>query len=426
MVLQFHNTDRPVYFLHIPKAAGTSFRVLLENAFHIDEICPAYDFFSLTRIPEEQLARYRLFRGHLGYNLIHYLPDRPFTLTLLRDPVERAISHFEYIRRDPGHPLYQRINKGNLDLRGFVNDPELRWEIENRQIRMLGQNLPGNVLRRLARESGTPADFQKAFNAARGQEDPEKTLERATNRLGAMEFVGLTERFADSVRLAACQLGLRAPADLPALNTGISGRPTLSAETRELIEATTALETALYRHAASIFQERWRLLDIALPKQRFLETYRLHHPPCTALTWDFREPLSGSGWMQRELEPGRGFRRWTGPGRESLLDLPLAPGQNYRLKLQIVDRMDPNQLHELALSLNDRPLELHWADCESPWECSTVIPATALHVTGPQVLKIRIGNTIRKPAPHAEGIQHNTNRNLGIAISGIRAHRLHD
>lgn len=36
---------RPWYFLHIPKTAGTTFRVLLENQFHMDDICPAYEFF---------------------------------------------------------------------------------------------------------------------------------------------------------------------------------------------------------------------------------------------------------------------------------------------------------------------------------------------------------------------------------------------
>lgn len=422
MPLQFLDQHRQVYFLHIPKAAGTSFRVLLENAYHVDEICPAYDFFSLTRIPEEQLSRYRLFRGHLGYNLIQYLPQRPFCVTMLRDPVKRAVSHFEYIRRDPNHPLYREINERNLSLKDFVSDPRLRWEVEGRQVRLLSQDVPGEVLYEIARKSRTAMEFQQQFNAARGAISIEESLERAMRRLEEMEFVGLAERFNDSARLAAYQLGLRPPKDTIRLNVqNRNPSADIDAETRALIEEANAQETTLYRHAQRIFEDRYRHYAPEQAAARFQEGCRAAQPPVQELQIDFAAPLPGDGWWQREHRGNTGLYRWTGPEGSATLDLPLLSGAAYRLELVLPDFTPEPALESLALFIDDTPIEFGMTNIRGRFVVkATLAPSILNNDRFPHELRIHTALESPQEPAARHSLDHNNERLVGIPVSSVR------
>lgn len=87
-------------FLHIPKAAGTSFRFILENTFGVRH-CHAPHCRS-KRFSADDLARARRFfpglKSLAGHNLVDPLalpvPD-PFYMTMLRDPVVRVASKYQ-------------------------------------------------------------------------------------------------------------------------------------------------------------------------------------------------------------------------------------------------------------------------------------------------------------------------------------------
>ena len=82
-----------LYFLHIEKTAGLSLTSVLDSLFAAEDICAFDRKALLTTMPIEQLATHRLIRGHYTYALHRLLPQMPLTLTLLRDPVDRVISH---------------------------------------------------------------------------------------------------------------------------------------------------------------------------------------------------------------------------------------------------------------------------------------------------------------------------------------------
>lgn len=67
----------------------------------------------------------------MGYSLVNCLPEKPRVLVMLRDPMERAVSHFEYIRRDPGHPRHRIIHERNMGLKEYLHDPVLSAEVTN-------------------------------------------------------------------------------------------------------------------------------------------------------------------------------------------------------------------------------------------------------------------------------------------------------
>src|SRR5215204_3175629 len=92
-----------IFFIHIPKTAGVSFKAVLRDAFGKESICPiAYeaDFF---RRPSENLHHYRVFSGHHSYYLARILPGPLKILTFLRDPIRRAISAYTHVMRDRRH-----------------------------------------------------------------------------------------------------------------------------------------------------------------------------------------------------------------------------------------------------------------------------------------------------------------------------------
>jgi len=148
-------------FLHIPKAAGTSFRFILENTFGVRH-CHAPHCRS-KRFEERDLARaMRFFPGLkslAGHNLVDPMrlpiPD-PFYMTMLRDPVVRVVSKYQdsVLRGGNTRPFEQTVL-------------ESEW-YRNYQVRKIA-----------------------------GEED----LEKAKRLIERYHFVGLTERFDLSLHL---------------------------------------------------------------------------------------------------------------------------------------------------------------------------------------------------------------------------------
>jgi hypothetical protein len=93
--------DRALFFLHLPKTAGTSLRELLSCRFAPTDILAFLrsDSRELLSRKLASVGRHRFVHGHMPYALVDRFERRPFVLTVLRDPVDRAVSAFHYMRR---------------------------------------------------------------------------------------------------------------------------------------------------------------------------------------------------------------------------------------------------------------------------------------------------------------------------------------
>jgi hypothetical protein len=92
-----------ILFMHIPKTAGTAFReALIENYKH-SQIAylyphpPGFLVSNLGLLPLEQRAKFRLVMGHFQYGIHEFLPQEYTYVTIVRDPVDRVISHYYYL-----------------------------------------------------------------------------------------------------------------------------------------------------------------------------------------------------------------------------------------------------------------------------------------------------------------------------------------
>ncbi|WP_456380189.1 hypothetical protein [Thiolapillus sp.] len=408
---------RPWYFLHIPKTAGTTFRVLLENHFHMDDICPAYEFFQIKQYADEQLARFRLFRGHMGYNLVNYLPGKPLTLVMLRDPLERAVSHFEYIRRDPAHPKHRIIRERRMGLKEYLLDPVLSAEVTNAQVRPLAHLAGRSQLQDLLAKTTSQEAFARAWRHTEGMLPPDdELLDIALQRLQGMDFVGIAECLDQGMELAAWMLGSRASRQAQSLNInpGRTCLESLPGDVLELLEQVTFLDRQLLARGRGLFESQYQRMREQVARGD-------EGAPCVAtpmvrdgrLVVDFLQPLCGSGWHQRELVPGKGMLRWTGPGTWSDIRVDLPGGRAYHMEIVLADWIDEDVLRDLRVLVEGVDVAVRLV--ESAGETRLQVDVKA-HGNKALRVGLQLPYTKGQGDAGARAIDHSHARKLGIAV----------
>jgi hypothetical protein len=71
-----------VKFLHVPKTAGTSVRIFLQQFFLSRHICPATDNLEFLALSPEQLRSYRLFTRHFDWTHLDQIEGESFTFSI--------------------------------------------------------------------------------------------------------------------------------------------------------------------------------------------------------------------------------------------------------------------------------------------------------------------------------------------------------
>lgn len=116
--------DRCILFVHIPKTAGTTLRVLLEAQYAQQAwLTVQHDIRAergrLAKMPESKRASLRFVFGHMEWGWHELLPggrDYAYT-TILRDPVERVLSLYSHCKVK-GHYLEPEVR--GMDIVRFL------------------------------------------------------------------------------------------------------------------------------------------------------------------------------------------------------------------------------------------------------------------------------------------------------------------
>jgi hypothetical protein len=236
-----------VYFLHIPKTAGTSMHRVLATIFGPERCTAPLLWDQLLERGPDWDAGLRCVIGHFGGLLPLYAGRRPLRLiTMLREPVARALSHINHVQRDPNHP-YHAMAQG-LAIAEYCHHPMLRKTVENYQAHYLASLACPQALGLVpgVEDASRSVAFEEALYATSTREELERT---SLKSLDAFAAVGICERFADSSQLFAQRFGYSGELPFPQENQASSDQPKLEAiapEDLTLLRELTQIDQAVY------------------------------------------------------------------------------------------------------------------------------------------------------------------------------------
>ncbi|AEN73584.1 hypothetical protein Rhom172_1667 [Rhodothermus marinus SG0.5JP17-172] len=243
----FKREGDPLYFfVHVHKTAGTFFlhRVVYQN-FEAREILAEV---RVKGFKKRLKSFHRFAYGHVAYG-IHWFTYRPVIyLTFLRHPVDRAISHYYFIRQcDPRFCRHDRYEYAmSMDLLTFYRQPRFQNEMT-----MMLAGIPWHKLQRCIAH---PVWRQWALRRA------------CYNLKTQFACFGLQERFEESLQLFAHTFGWKiSPENVQVKQT--RSRPRLEevppAIYRKLAELND-LDMVLYRYACRLFDRHIQQLSCSL------------------------------------------------------------------------------------------------------------------------------------------------------------------
>ena len=231
--------ERKFLFDHLPKTGGTAFRTVLEQVFGAENVTPHLEcrseIWAVQRFPAA-----RLISGH--YLSLMPAEGRWFgrkRLTLLRHPVDRAISEYFYWRhhaRDGG--VADKLGEWaqRYDIADFF---KARAESdETGAVNFCAKHFASRISRNLG--------------------DKERTLSLAMKSLKSYDFIGICERLSDSVDMFCWQFRLPPVDNVPRVNVTSSRIRVgdLDSRTFDQLVEMNDLDIRLYDSALRIFEEK--------------------------------------------------------------------------------------------------------------------------------------------------------------------------
>lgn len=252
------SSEPHVVLVHIPRTGGGTVKVALgRNYGSARSPGNAQSSPEATRAKVQQLARrsatWRVAADHVPLGLFErYLPDDTRYLTILRDPVDRVLSHHALQSSAGGRQsralLWQHLATVERRLHGLQPDGEnVRFDEH------ADYSLEEGLRRRIRVYDNLQTRFLWGGETLFGELPPD-ALERAKENLSRLWFVGVTERLDEAIVVLGRRLGIGL---MPYQLMHASSSPTATAELppglRELIAEYNSLDVELHRFASERF-----------------------------------------------------------------------------------------------------------------------------------------------------------------------------
>ena len=117
--------SRNLIFIHIPKCAGSTLNKIIKSQFPnkaIYKIDPKVEK-NLNIIgarTKEENRNVRCLMGHMSFGAHKFLMGSSTYITMVRHPVSRAVSLYNFIKRKDFHPLHNFVLSNNLSLEDYI------------------------------------------------------------------------------------------------------------------------------------------------------------------------------------------------------------------------------------------------------------------------------------------------------------------
>jgi hypothetical protein len=329
--------DEQLFFVHVPKCAGTSFISLIDEMFVNSEICPThYDLRKFTKgeISNDELQGYKFIRGHFPYDLIiPRLKVRPRLITFLRDPITQFISYYQMRKRvpDPISGMQEQIKDLTLD--EFLDRSPYVDVIANNATKLFAGIPAGDRL----------FDFSTTID-----------VPLAKKHLEECEFIGITEEYRNSIELFCHLFGVPPLEQHRELNVSPDRdqRREIGPKTLERIAEIQFADMELYEHGKRLFQKAMDQMTEERKKRIIALPFFTPSPLKNEISFDFRRVFPGMGWQVGEEHPVHKIIRWSGPGTVSKLFFPISKRRDVRIEFHVVSWVKDTVLDSLELFVN--------------------------------------------------------------------------
>ena len=223
------------YFFHIPKTAGLTVKAYLAQS--IDPAGPPLFSGVFVKDLIKQMAviqQCAFFSGHFMGFLDPLLGKTTRKATLLRDPVDRAISHYFHSIRDPSLPLHNMI-KGRSPA-DILKDETTRGFAVNYHAKYLATLV----------DDAHWLEHTLLFRESSGSD--EELLEKARAGLALMDVVGIHEDLSTFFRRLAEQWPIHHTNNIPKENVGGNRHnQQFNDSARQTLRELNAVDYAIYR-----------------------------------------------------------------------------------------------------------------------------------------------------------------------------------
>ena len=228
----------PLFFVHVMKTGGTTFRHRLVQQFGAEsvfpfakldppEVGPNVQVGYLRSVSRDRLIRIKAFSGHYPFFATELVPRPPRVITILRDPVERTISYLKQHHRD----------RGLGPERSLESIYDLEWHrmlhMHNYQVRVFASTADEGI-----------------HSVLHWLDIDARRMEIAKEHLGRVEFLGLTEHFDEFVSRVVEQLGWRS--DTTIRNQRVSDPAPVPEWLRRRIAADNEADLEFYAYAREL------------------------------------------------------------------------------------------------------------------------------------------------------------------------------
>ncbi len=376
----------PVVFLHVPKTGGTGVQVQLDDWFGDPAPRHAYQWWRSDVVPSASGGMV----GHFPYDLLAgRAPADAAWVTIIRDPLERSISHWWHYARIPDDSPWPAAFRAGVTLDRWCTDPMFACDASDAQVRYLAWLPEADRQAVLAGRPVTPV--------------PDDAVALAIDRLEQFAWVGVTERHHEGLQALSYTLHQPPPPRRAPLNES-EGRPCgadLSPELRQALAERNRGDTAVHIAALRLFQDRYGAMVDDLLGNRTAD------PAPSSFELDLTGPLHDRAWHALERAGSRPFR-WVG-GRvtvDALVDRSVPRW----LEVEVVSWVDELALDAARLAVDGVAVPLEKVENGTVRLRAPVDSRPAFWVQRTRI-DIEPGNVSSVPGDP---------RRLGLAVAGVR------
>jgi hypothetical protein len=248
---------KQIVFIHIPKTGGLSIHKMFSKA-----LFGSYDYkhfnstIQLMQDPNRRL--YPFVSGHFFFDCYKILSKDLLLFTFLRNPIDRTISAFEFMK---SHPEVWLGKYAQGTLKEFLSNKFIKDSICNLQTKLLGTFIDFHyyysqyVNKKLTKEEYF-VEINKFSSSVVTQDD----FNRAKKNLEKLFFFGFTESLSQDIKKLFNMLGLNCSEILYENRTPekVRQRDKYSEEDLRLIKELNKFDIELYNYAKELHEKKFR------------------------------------------------------------------------------------------------------------------------------------------------------------------------